>query len=219
MNHYQTKTQNIKIADCLLKITSLKDKNQFYDPERAAESLGISSAMWPISGLVWPSSVVLAKIIDEVDFENKRILEVGCGIGVASIFAALKKADITASDYHPLVNTFLNNNAEINGLDSIKYFHGDWRLPISDVGNFDMVIGSDLLYESHHSDLLASFIHGHLTQDGTVILVDPGRKTAKKIVKSMASLGFDYTVEIINRHGNHQKDGVFRKYSFVRASG
>lgn len=217
-NQYQTKTQVIEIADCPLEIISLKDKNQFYDPEGQAKSLGISSAMWPISGLIWPSGVVLAKLINEVDLEGKRVLEVGCGIGIASIFAASKDADVTASDYHPLVKKLLNNNAKVNGIDSIKYFHGDWRHPITNEGKFDLIIGSDLLYETFHAEQLAVFIDSHLTKCGIVILVDPGRKPAKRIRKSMAALGFACIVDRIDRHGDHKKEGVFRKYHFSRTS-
>ena len=216
-NHYQTKTQRIEIADCLLEIISLKDKSQFYDPEGHAKSLGISSAMWPIFGLIWPSGVVLAKIISEVDLEGKRILEVGCGIGIASIFAASKQADVTASDFHPLVKKFLSNNAKINGIDSIKYFHGDWRYPNTNEGKFDLIIGSDLLYEIHHADQLASFIDSHLKKSGVVILVDPGRKSANRIRGSMAALGYECSVDRIDRHGDHKKEGMFRKYRFSSA--
>ncbi len=36
-------------------------------------------------GVVWPSSEVLANFIFDYDFKNKRILEVGCGIGLSSL--------------------------------------------------------------------------------------------------------------------------------------
>lgn len=216
MNHYETKTETIAIADISFEITSLKDKTQFYDPEGQAESLGISSAMWPIFGLVWPSSIVLAKIINNFDLDNKRILEVGCGIAVASIVASSKNADITASDYHPLTKTLLTENINANNLTSIKYFHGDWRYPITTEGKFDLIIGSDLLYEVLHAKQLATFINCHLTENGLVILVDPGRRTAKKIKKCMTVLGFDCCLESINREGIAQKDGYFKKYRFNR---
>ncbi|MFL0798090.1 MAG: methyltransferase domain-containing protein [Cellvibrionaceae bacterium] len=218
MASYKTRTQSIVIAGTSFEITSLKDKSQFYDPEGEAEKIGISSAMWPIFGLVWPSSVVLAKIINGFDLGNKRILEVGCGIAVASIVAASKSADVTASDYHPFTETFLTKNVDANKIAPIKYFHGDWRYPITGEGKFDLIVGSDLLYEAMHAEQLATFIHCHLSQDGIVILVDPGRRTANKIKKSMAVLGFKCLLEIIDNEGFIKKGGGFKKYQFSRES-
>ena len=215
---YETKTETIAIADNSFKITSLKDKMQFHDPEGLAESLGISSAMWPIFGLVWPSSLVLAKIVNEFNLEEKRILEVGCGIGIASIVASSRNADITASDYHPLTKSFLNENINANNLSPVKYFHADWQHPITNEGKFDLIIGSDLLYETCHAQLLATFINCHLTPEGVVVLIDPGRRTAKKIRKNMESLGFNCTLEKIDEEGIIKKDGYFRKYLFSRVT-
>ena len=216
MSHYKTKTESIAISDTCFEVTSLKDKSQFYDPDGQAEELGISSTMWPIFGLIWPSSIVLAKIINDFDLKNKRILEVGCGIAVASIVAASRNADITASDYHPFTKQFLTNNTDVNNIAPIKYFHGDWRHPITGQGQFDLVIGSDLLYEAAHSEQLATFINCHLTQNGVVLLIDPGRRTAKRIRKYMAALGFGCTLEFINEEGVAQKGGMFKKYRFTR---
>lgn len=216
MTPYQTKTETIVIEESSFEITSLKDRTQFYDPNGVAESLGISSAMWPISGLLWPSGVVLAKVINNFDLEHKRVLEVGCGIAIASLVASSKKADITASDYHPLVEELLTDNVDANALASIKYFHGDWRNPNTDEGKFDLIIGSDLLYEALHAEQLAAFIHSHLAEQGIVILIDPGRRTAKKIKNSMAELGFICSLETIDRNGVRKKDGYFKKYHFSR---
>ena len=68
---------------------------------RIAKNLGIPSAMWPIFGLVWPSSIVLANFMLSYDYTNKRILEIGCGIGLTSLLLNNKFADISATDIHP----------------------------------------------------------------------------------------------------------------------
>jgi predicted nicotinamide N-methyase len=218
MEYYQTKLESFSIEDKLIQIISLKDKHQYYDPEKKAEKLGISSSAWPIFGLVWPASVVLAKIVEGMDLQELRILEVGCGIGLASLVAASKNADITASDYHPLAESFLKKNSDANHFDPIKYLTGDWNHPITNAGKFDLIIGSDLLYEDNYSELLSRFIDCHLSQDGTVILTDPGRRTAKKIKKSMNKLGFNHEVSKVNTDGKLQKNGYFTKYVFRRLS-
>ena len=77
-------------------------------------------------------------------------------------------------------------------------------------------MGSDLLYEVEHAEQLATFINCHLASNGVVILIDPGRRTAKKIKKFMIALGFDCILETINKEGVTQKGGMFKKYRFTR---
>lgn len=216
MDNYQTKLETVTIENNSFEILSLKDKKQFYDPDDEAAELGISCSMWPISGLIWPSGLVLANIINGLETDNKRILELGCGIAIASFVAAAKNADITASDYHPLVETLLKTNVDANEIDGLKYVNGDWRKPISNIGRFDLIIGSDLLYEKEHADLLAIFIDCHLNKNGKAIIIDPGRRAAKKIKGAMKKLGYTSIQESVNKDGVQQKGGKFNMYVFNR---
>lgn len=216
MPPYETKLETISIDGISLDIASLANKNQFYDPNKEAEKLGISDSMWPISGLVWPSGIVLANVINRLDLSKSSVLEVGCGIGIASLIAASKNIDITASDYHPLVKTLLSLNAKENNLDDVKYIHGNWHHPISNHGKFDLIIGSDLLYETGNAEILSAYINFHLASEGSVILVDPGRRNAGKIKREMESLGFQYETTKLDQQGHAKKRGHFTQYIFQK---
>lgn len=216
MPSYKTKLETIQVDDISLDVVSLLDKNQFYDPDGAAEKLGISDSMWPISGLIWPSGLVLAKVVNELDTSDLSILELGCGIGIASLVAAYKKADITASDFHPIVQTLLIKNAKNNNLSNVKYIHGDWNYPISSNGKFDLIIGSDLLYERDCHDTISVYIDCHLARNGKVILIDPGRRKAGKIKKAMEKLGFKYEVVRLSSAAEEKSNGYFNQYIFQK---
>src|SRR6187551_2670988 len=97
----------------------LSDRQQYYDPDGRAERAGISSATWPIFGMIWPVGIALAEELSRIDIENRRILEVGCGLALCSLVLKRRGADITASDHHPLAQEFLIHNAELNNLSSI----------------------------------------------------------------------------------------------------
>lgn len=213
---YGTKSENIAVNGIYLKIKSLADKSQYYDPDNEAEKLGITDSMWPISGLVWPSGVVLARIINRLDLTGISILEVGCGVAVASLIAAEKNADITASDYHPIVKKLLLDNAKENNLENIKYIHGDWKFPVSENGRFDLIMGSDLLYEPGNAEILSAYINGHLVENGRVILIDPGRRKAGKIKAQMEALGFQYETVKVDEQGVYKKNGYFTQYTFKK---
>ena len=60
---------------------SLRDRQQFDDDYGEAESLGISSASWPLFGMFWQSGEVLAELMTDYNINSRRILEIGCGVG------------------------------------------------------------------------------------------------------------------------------------------
>ena len=169
---------------------TLRDKQEFHDPVGVAEKLGISSASWPIFGVIWPSSLVLAHYIVDYKTESKRILEIGCGMALSSLLLNKQCADITATDYHPEVKNFLQRNTLLNGDNDISFEQVDWTSKIDKLGLFDLIIGSDLLYEDSHIDLLANFIEKHSKPKCEVILVDPGRGRKSKLSTKMIEFGF-----------------------------
>lgn len=182
--------QTIVIGNNDIHLCTLRDKQQFSDPDDIAHDLGISSASWPIFGVVWPSSIVLANHMSDFDSQGKRILEIGCGIALSSILLNEQQMDITATDYHPEVETFLNRNTDLNNGKDINFERVDWADENSQMGLFDVIIGSDLLYEDEHVALLAFFIHNHAKPDCEVIIVDPGRGRKNKLSSKMEEYGF-----------------------------
>ncbi len=171
---------------------SLRDTNQYEDVGGEAESLGISSAMWPVFGVVWPAGEVLAELMSRRDLDGLRILEVGCGIGVASLVANRRGADITATDRHPRAEEFLQRSTELNDDPEIPFERRAWGEVATDttLGTFDLIIGSDLLYERGVVDVLADFIDRHAEPVCTVILVDPGRGYMNHMTRAMEARGY-----------------------------
>jgi ETFB lysine methyltransferase len=193
MNDYQVKFETITIAERSLYIRSLKDNLQYSDPEGEAEKLGISSAMWPLFGLIWPASQVLAQWVSQMSLQNKRILEVGCGIGLASLIAHQMGADITASDYHPMTQPFLLENSQLNQLTPIAYQIGNWSINNPLLGKFDLIVGSDVLYEVQQSNLLANFLAQHSNKDVEIVIIDPNRGNRNKFNHALENLGYSGT--------------------------
>ena len=202
MPGYLTKQETIAVAGAAdLIIRSLLDRQQFADPLGAAERLGISSSNWPLFGLLWPSAVYLAARLALRPLRaGERILEIGCGLALASLVGHRRGADVTASDCHPLTEAFLLENLRLNGLPPMKYRRGQWGvaagLLASDVqGTFDLIIGSDLLYERDADDSLAAFISRHAAPAAEVWVVDPDRGNRPAFNRAMAGQGFEHRQE------------------------
>lgn len=193
MTNLRLRYQTIEFGIIDIHLCSLRNLQEFHDPYGLAEQQGISSAAWPIFGVVWPSSLVLAHHMLNFTTDTKRILEVGCGMALTSLLLNKKGADITATDYHPEVNRFLRRNTLLNNDQAIEFEQVDWADTNDDLGSFDVIVGSDLLYEDEHIDLLANFIESHANAECEVILVDPGRGRKNKMRRAMEAFGFHFT--------------------------
>lgn len=187
---YRVKFETLSLGGLDYRIRSLLDHQQFYDPDGLAELAGITSATWPLFGLVWPSARVLADAMQTMEIEGRRVLELGCGLGLASLVMRRRGADITASDCHPLAAAFLAENLLLNRLSPIDFQTGNWADIAPSLGKFDLIIASDVLYERDQPDILSHFIDRHSNDKVEVIIVDPDRGNRPRFNRSMAELGY-----------------------------
>lgn len=194
MPGYQVKHERIAVGGVAdIHLRSLLDRQQYADPLGEAEALGISSASWPLFGLLWPSGRVLAGEMAVRELAGLRILEVGCGLALASLVAHRRHADVTASDCHPLTRSFIDENLRLNTLPPMKYVDGNWDLHSTELGEFDLIIGSDVLYERDERGRLAGFIQRHAAASAEVLIVDPNRGNRAPFTRHMHALGFTLT--------------------------
>jgi len=190
MQEYQVKFETLTIGHTEFYIRSLRDRQQYYDPDGVAERANIPPAMWSLFGLVWPAGLFLAETMTTFPCNGKRILEIGCGLGLASLVLHRRGADITSTDRHPLAETFLEENLALNDLSPLPFHIGSWEESDLELERFDLIIGSDLLYEVEHPALLAAFIDRHASDEVEVIIVDPGRGHHSGLNREMAGLGY-----------------------------
>lgn len=183
---------SIEYPDFDIHVRALWDTQQFADDEGHALAAGVSSAAWPLFGMLWPSGRVLARIMASRDCKDLRILEVGCGLGLSSLVLNHRGADITATDHNPAVWAFLDVNTTLNGDPRIPFVRTDWQDTESTLDRFDLIVGADVLYERHLIDDLAEFLRRRCADGGQVVIVDPGRKPRNRFCRKMEALGFQY---------------------------
>jgi len=181
------------------QVCSLFDNQQYDEDDVEATRLGITSTTWSLFGVVWPASQVLATEVSVAAVAGKRVLEIGCGIGLASIVLHKMGADITASDYHPRAQEFLDRNALDNGLAPMKFQLIDFEQKNPLLGKFDLIIASDVLYQPQQAQNLSRFISAHSSDDVEVIVVDPGRANRAKFTHHMIALGYSHQFTNFNQ--------------------
>jgi predicted nicotinamide N-methyase len=191
---YSTRLQQVAVAGGQpLDIRGLSDAQQYSDPQGKAAAAGISPASWALFGQVWPSAQKLADLMQDWNIGASRVLELGCGLGLASLVVHRRGGDITASDRHPLTESFLRANLALNHLPAIKYRTGNWGTPNPKLGLFDLVIGSDVLYEPAQAGQVADFIERHTPHAAQALIIDPDRGNRSSFRRCMDKLGFALT--------------------------
>ncbi|QSX74194.1 methyltransferase domain-containing protein [Lysobacter arenosi] len=190
MPGYTTRNQIVPIGGHDYRLRVLSDKQQFSDPDGHGERLGISSAQWSLFGQIWPAGRLLAQAMHRFDVADKRVLELGCGIGLASLVLQGRGANVVASDMHPLAESFLAYNAALNALPALHYRHMRWDVPLPTLGHFDLIIASDVLYEIDHALLLSSVVERHALPTAEVVVTDPGRGHSTRFTRLLTAQGF-----------------------------
>ncbi|MDG6348106.1 50S ribosomal protein L11 methyltransferase [Luteimonas sp. 8-5] len=195
MPGYQVREIEQPIGGHRYRLRLLSDTQQFADPDGHGARAGVSSAQWSLFGQLWPAGRMLAQAMDRFDIAGKRILELGCGIGLASLVLQRRGADVVASDLHPLAEVFLAYNAALNDLPAVPFRHIHWDLDTPNLGMFDAIVASDVLYERGHAELIAGMVERHALPMAEVLVADPGRGNSGRFTALLAGLGFSVETE------------------------
>ncbi|MBD8524633.1 class I SAM-dependent methyltransferase [Pseudomarimonas arenosa] len=187
---YSVREINQAIGHHPYRLRVLSDRQQFGDPDGRAAALGISSAQWSLFGQLWPAGRLLAQAMYRFDITGKRILELGCGIGLPSLVLQQRGANVVASDAHPLAEVFLAYNAALNDLPALHYRQLRWDSHLPALGTFDAIIASDVLYERGQAELIATVVERHAHPEAEILLTDPGRGNSARFSRMLSEQDF-----------------------------
>jgi predicted nicotinamide N-methyase len=161
------------------RVASVQDQDALLEEVESDEDL----ENFPYGLLLWASAVGLARRVarEPALVAGKRVLEMGAGVGLSGIVAASAGAvEVVQTDYQPAALALCAHNAAENGVtDGVTRALADWRRFPADLGQpFDVVLGSDVLYErTLHADLLA-LLPTLVAPGGLLLVSDPQRPQA-----------------------------------------
>ena len=101
---------------------------------------------------LWPAASALAGALPE-RLDGIRVVELGCGLGVPSLVAARRGADVVATDWAADAVALLERNAARNGV-VLRAAVWDWREPSAE--RFDLALAADVLYEQRNVEPVAA---------------------------------------------------------------
>jgi predicted nicotinamide N-methyase len=149
----------------------------------------------------WVSSWLLMDYLSRHPLpQGARVMEIGCGWGLAGIYCAKKfNAIVTGVDIDAEVFPYLRLHADINKVDVATLHKKFNKLREDDLQNIDVVIGADICFWDNMVYPLKRFVNRALRAGVQLVTItDPGRSTFEKIgdycVKKRRGEILDWTV-------------------------
>jgi predicted nicotinamide N-methyase len=134
---------------------------------------------------LWPSGVALARAIAALDVRGRRVLELGCGLGLPALSAAAGGADVLATDWAADAVALLRRNAAHNGLPlRVERVRWDEPEPLLREAPWELVLGADLLYEARNAEQLADLLP---RLGGEALLAEPGRPYSGELLSRLGA--------------------------------
>ena len=102
---YDAEPIAITVGSHNLSLLRVKDLERFVDREALLRDDTEEPPYW---AHLWTGALTLARYIDaQVDCRDQAVLDLGCGLGLTGIIAALKGGRVTFVDKEPAAGSFL----------------------------------------------------------------------------------------------------------------
>ncbi|MEM9701663.1 MAG: methyltransferase domain-containing protein [Planctomycetota bacterium] len=166
------------------------------DPEAVLEEHAEAGGD-PYWATLWPVATTLAGRLLGAPFEpGARVLELGCGAGLAGLAAAAAGAAVTATDVDPRAVALAAANAAANELPMTTALL-DWHAPprLSPAERYARIVGADLVYQPNLHGPLLETLDATLAPGGEAWLADPGRGVAAEFLHRATDAGWRVRLE------------------------
>jgi predicted nicotinamide N-methyase len=140
---------------------------------------------------LWPSSRQLATTLLSERGAGRTLLELGCGLGLPTLAAMRAGFDVTATDYYEDALQVTRANAGRNLGREPQVRMVNWRSWPDDLGQFDVIVAADVIYEQEYAVLVAACIARALAPDGVAIVADPGRVALARFHAELPTVGLE----------------------------
>jgi predicted nicotinamide N-methyase len=187
---YDLSETGYTFGEHLFKFLSVLDSYALLD--RISPEEFIKDEQMPYWAEIWPSAITLASFIaDELPVEGRRVIEIGSGVGMASVVAAWKGARVLVTDYSVEALRFVRYNALKNQV-ALESERLDWRL-VQCNEKFDLLFAADVLYERVNLLPIVTAIDKLLKPGGVAYIADPRRRLAEHFLELAAENNFTVT--------------------------
>ncbi len=138
---------------------------------------------FPFWARIWPAAKAMTSFLQKEPqwITNKRVLEIGAGIGLPSFTIADKTASTIISDYSPDAVGLIQKNISYLKINCATAMCLDWNdFPSTIIA--DTILLSDINYDPSQFEALNSLILYFINQGSTLIISTPQRISATPFI-------------------------------------
>lgn len=173
--------QTLLIAGSQVTVELPASQDQLLEESLRRENSGLSDCD-PYWGSLWETGpTTAAMILHHVWPSRLQVLELGCGIGVVGIAGLIAGHAVTFSDHASAAVELAISNAALNGFSDATGMVFDWNQPPTEE-KYDLIIASDILYETSSHKPLLNTIQTMLSKNGAAWIGECGRANADEFV-------------------------------------
>jgi predicted nicotinamide N-methyase len=186
---YQTVSEPFEVGGVRLDFTRIADPDRVLDQvaqqadlrERISGRRSADEALHlPYWAELWDSAAGVAGFLERHWGPARgelSVMDLGCGMGLAGTAAAALGHRVLFADLEAPALLF----ARLNSLPfapRVRVRRLNWQRDRLNE-RFDLILGSDILYERAQWPHLEAFWRRHLAEEGTILLGEPGRQTGE----------------------------------------
>jgi predicted nicotinamide N-methyase len=176
---YNLEWADIQVGPIKLEILQIRDLEDYLVSN--IEAQGLSLENFPYWAMVWDAALVLADFLVKQEVQpDRKILEIGAGLGFAGLCAAARGHHVTLTDNIPDALAFARLSMLHNNLTNVRVEYLDWGAPTLEE-KFDWITGSDILYESKHFESVRKVFGKYLKPGGKIYLTQGIRGTGPQV--------------------------------------
>lgn len=185
---YELTERNLATAAGALRYTAIADPDRLLDDDRLLEASHEELPWHPYWVHAGAAACGLAQLLTTLPLEGKRVLDLGCGLGVTSVAALTAGASVVACDHAPPALQFTRLNTR-SYAERVHVRRFDWRYD-SFGEQFDLIVGSDVLYNRADLPFLDRLWRTARRADGLILLADPRRPLTGGLLNDVVALGW-----------------------------
>ncbi len=161
---FPTQEVPLRIGDLSVRLLVVAGLRDFVDV--AALLRDADAPEPPYWAHLWTGSRALARLVaTEVDCSGQRVIDLGCGVGLVGVVAAMRGARAVLIDNSHAAAQFAGANARLNRCEALAV-HADIRhAPLR--GWFARCFAADVTYDPALQRAVAAFLATHLAPGGT----------------------------------------------------
>ncbi|HMO14319.1 MAG TPA: methyltransferase [Pirellulaceae bacterium] len=177
---YEIHERTLRFGSTDFHFWALVDPNTLLD-EVTLQASHAELPWQPYWGQLWDATHGLCEELMHLDLEDRTVLDLGCGLGIAGAVAASRGARVLLADNAIPALDFAKLNCWL-WRDQTKVQFLDWNT--DDLQQkFDLIVGADIVYDSTAIPGLSRFLRKHVACDSRILLSETYRVMTDDLIK------------------------------------